>query len=502
MPGLDAPADAADAPLRDVHVPYGDGIVVRAGHGSVAVPGALAALELAWRRHGSLPWKEIVAPAAALARRGFPLGWTTARWLEIAGRLLFTDQDASRRCFFPDGDEPPAAGTAFTIPDMGDTLDLIAREGARALYEGDLAAALVEELSTHGTTMTRADLEAYEAAARPALVMRSRGHALALNPPPAVGGVALGVLIGLLDAGWDPDATLDRRALLQARAQEHVLLARKDELLPPTLDRNLAAALLSTDGLRERAAALRSPHTTHLSVATGAGDVVAVTMSNGYGAGVTIPGTGIACNNSLGEPELNPLGYHGMPPGSRLVSNMAPTIADRDDGRRIALGVLIGLLDAGWDPDATLDRRARPGRGSCSRGTTSPRPSPPPGCTWRSIPTGCGSSASPASTRRGSRPSTPYAHSVNSTCSSGRCRRRWSRRTGRSTRWPTFAGRAPSAGSPDWRDRPPPAILAARHAEHRQRLRPLSVRPAPEPHGEGCRVRRQGARDLRGLRGR
>ena len=32
-------------------------------------------------------------------------------------------------------------------------------------------------------------------------------------------------------------------------------------------------------------------------------------MSNGYGSGISIPGTGIPTNNSLGEPELNPAGY-------------------------------------------------------------------------------------------------------------------------------------------------------------------------------------------------
>ena len=76
----------------------------------------------------------------------------------------------------------------------------------------------------------------------------------------------------------------------------------------------------------------------HMSVATGDGAVVAITMSNGYGSGVSIPGTGIPTNNSLGEPELNPAGYFRIPAGGRLVSNMSPTVVWHDDGTRLAMG--------------------------------------------------------------------------------------------------------------------------------------------------------------------
>lgn len=38
---------------------------------SVAVPTELLGLELAWRRHGQLPWARLVQPAAQLARSGF-----------------------------------------------------------------------------------------------------------------------------------------------------------------------------------------------------------------------------------------------------------------------------------------------------------------------------------------------------------------------------------------------------------------------------------------------
>ena len=51
-----------------------------------------------------------------------------------------------------------------------------------------------------------------------------------------------------------------------------------------------------------------------------------------------VPGTGFWLNNSLGEVELHPGGFHGLEPGTRLVSNMAPSVARRDDGAVVAIG--------------------------------------------------------------------------------------------------------------------------------------------------------------------
>ena len=43
-------------------------------------------------------------------------------------------------------------------------------------------------------------------------------------------------------------------------------------------------------------------------------------------------------NNCLGEPELNRLGLHVLAPGTRLASNMAPSVGRRDDGAALAVG--------------------------------------------------------------------------------------------------------------------------------------------------------------------
>jgi gamma-glutamyltranspeptidase / glutathione hydrolase len=79
----------------------------------------------------------------------------------------------------------------------------------------------------------------------------------------------------------------------------------------------------------------RSADTTHCSAADSDGRICSITESNGYGAGLVVHG--VMLNNTLGEEELNPLGTHRLPPGSRCHSNQAPTVAT-GDGKIVGLG--------------------------------------------------------------------------------------------------------------------------------------------------------------------
>ena len=81
-----------------------------------------------------------------------------------------------------------------------------------------------------------------------------------------------------------------------------------------------------------------SSSTAHVSAVDSDGTVCAITASSGYGSGATVPGTGLMLNNCLGEPELNRLGLHALTPGTRLASNMAPSVARSGTGRRLAIG--------------------------------------------------------------------------------------------------------------------------------------------------------------------
>ncbi len=321
---------------RTVHLPYGDGVDTQCGFASISVPGVLAAAETTWKRHGCLPWTEVVQPALELASRPIPVSTTLAAWIALAGPDLLGQQAASRESFFRD-DQPLGTGQSFQIPDLDQTWQAISREGAAALYRGDLAARLASEIRDHGGFLSRDDLAGYEVQVRQPLTIPSGGFQLALNPPPAVGGAALGYLIRSAESQWHSNLNPARQVQLQAQAQLSMMEIRDRQLLDPNLNSQTAEHLLAM-AAAAGPGGLRAPGTTHLSVVTTDGAMVAVTLSMGYGSGIVVPGLGIACNNSLGEPELNPLGFHRGRPGSRLTSNMSPTLAWHPDGRFLALG--------------------------------------------------------------------------------------------------------------------------------------------------------------------
>jgi gamma-glutamyltranspeptidase/glutathione hydrolase len=331
MPGLGRPAGAPPPSSRQISTGYGGGLTMTAGHGSVATPGALAGLDLAQSRYGALPWREVVAPAEQVARDGFALGSAAGYYLGyVRDSLLAWDPETAAALRREDG-SPVETGDLLVVPGLAETLRLVAEEGARSLYGGELAERVVLDMAERGGLVTRDDLRQYRPAVRPALGVPAGAWSLRTNPPPAIGGAVLAAMLSLLGERPLGEWTADDVAHL-LHVQRRVLGARRDRLdVEP--DRVAAAHdLLRDSGWR----ASRSASTAHVSVVGADGSACAITASHGYGSGVTVPGTGLWLNNCLGELELN----RGAPlaPGERLRSNMAPTVGRADDGAVLAIG--------------------------------------------------------------------------------------------------------------------------------------------------------------------
>jgi gamma-glutamyltranspeptidase/glutathione hydrolase len=213
---------------------------------------------------------------------------------------------------------------------------MIADEGTDAFYRGELAARLVEYMAREGGIVTESDLAEYRAVVRPAIEVRHSGWRVATNPPPAVGGVVLAAMLLLMDGRPGVEWNAEEADWL-IRVQEAVLLQRQHTLIR-TEHLNEEASRLLDNAAHTRLPVLTSPSTVHTSAVDSDGLACSITISEGYGSGAIAPGTGIWLNNSLGETELNPRGYHRAPPGRRLPSNMAPSAARSPDGAVLAIG--------------------------------------------------------------------------------------------------------------------------------------------------------------------
>src|SRR2546423_1743078 len=78
-------------------------------------------------------------------------------------------------------------------------LELLAADGAAAVYRGDLGRSIVEHLRETGGRITLKDLAGYRVVRRRPVTAAYRDHVLLSNPPPSSGGVLIGYGLRLLD---------------------------------------------------------------------------------------------------------------------------------------------------------------------------------------------------------------------------------------------------------------------------------------------------------------
>lgn len=337
MPGKGQDQSRFGGGVFDAWMGYGGGMTTTVGHGSVAVPGALAACERAVDMYGSLPWANVVAPAIDLAHRGFPMSMAAYRYLTHCHETVFGWHPPSFEALHKADGALLQPGETVHISDLAETLETIAAEGAGAFYRGILAECIVEDMDAGGGLLTLEDLATYEVEVREPLQLTTGEWSIATNPPPAVGGTTLSALLLLMSG--EPRGSWTREALSRlVSAQRAVFEYRRDRLDESEDLSTEAASLLKAIGDLGPEWATRSPSTIHTSVVDAEGLACAATFSAGYGSGVMAPGTGIWLNNSLGEIELNPRGPHARKPGTRLLSNMAPTVARTGSGGVVAIG--------------------------------------------------------------------------------------------------------------------------------------------------------------------
>ncbi|MFX0538046.1 gamma-glutamyltransferase [Ornithinimicrobium sp. Y1847] len=332
MPGRGQPKGAFGRGLIKVDSDYGGGMVTYVGAGSVATPGMFAGLGRAHELFGSAPWRELLQPAADVARAGYGLSPTAQSYLVLVTDTILAWDPATRATLTDDGDQPPV-GMLIRDEDLAQTLEQIGADGAQSIYTGDLARTIADDIAARDGLLTLEDLAAYEPHVRKALRSSLGDWDLACNPPPSIGGPVLTALLRLLSA---TDGDIGPAGA--ARVMKDVLDIRLDRI---DTAEDLAAAgaeLLETLHEIGETGLPTSPSTAHVSVVDEEGMACALTASAGYGSGMTIDGTGLMANNALGELELNRHGLHALAPGTRLASNMAPTTARRGDGGILAIG--------------------------------------------------------------------------------------------------------------------------------------------------------------------
>jgi gamma-glutamyltranspeptidase/glutathione hydrolase len=367
-------------------LPFYEAVV---GGRSVGVPGLLRMLEMAHRQHGQLPWAQLIQPAITLAEEGFAVSPRLNTLLKADAHLR---KDPLAAAFYhqPDG-QPHPVGHRLRNPALAEVLRRVAREGPNALYQGEVAQAIIAKVQRHPGNpgrMTLEDLRNYQAREREPLCHDARAGGRTWRicgfPPPSSGAIAIGQILGMLQhtpaaamplrdarpsSDWLHFYTEAARLAFADRAQ---YLGDPDFVAPPA---GRWDSLLAPDYLRERArligersmrvasagqpGGLRSSWapmpdqpeygTSHISVVDGRGNAVAMTttIEDQFGArqmvGLEGKSGGFLLNNELTDFSFAPTDAQGRPvanrvqPGKRPRSSMSPTLVfDPATGQLVA----------------------------------------------------------------------------------------------------------------------------------------------------------------------
>ena len=366
------------APLKSTPTMYLDsaGNISRAltarGYLAPGVPGTVRGLEMAHRKYGKLPWRDVVLPAATLAD-GFVLSPGLARGLSREVARGMANFPVSVATYGKPSGGDWNAGDTLRLPALARSLRAIAEGGADVFYKGWIADSIAADMSRNGGLISKDDLAGYRAVERTPIKGEFRGYTIYSMPPPSSGGVAIVQILNVLDQlnAGATDRYSPRTLHLMIEATRRAFLDRARYLGDPDfvtvpvekLTSKAYAAQLAAgiDTTRASQSAALAPEllrvaddehdeTTHISVVDRDGSAVSMTytLEGGYGSHVVVSGAGFLLNNEMGDFNKKP-GYTGpggdigtppnlIAPRKRMLSSMTPAIVTKGSDLHLVTG--------------------------------------------------------------------------------------------------------------------------------------------------------------------
>jgi gamma-glutamyltranspeptidase/glutathione hydrolase len=364
--GLNGSGRAPLALTIDKVKPEADGTIPLYSPFSWTVPGTCDAWFTLHAKYGRLPMARVLAPAIRYAEEGFPLSPVIASDWERSTRV-FKDKPGFAEVFMPvppGGGErrAPHEGELFKNPALAKTLRLLAEKGRDAYYKGPVAEALVRYSHKNGGFFAAEDFERHHSDWVEPISTTYRGVRVWELPPNGQGLAALQLLnllenfdlksMGRESADFWHVMTECKKIAFADRARYY---ADPDFVKTPVVD------LLSKTYAKQRAQLVDMKHaatsdapgempplsrkeTTYLCTADGDGMMVSLIQSNytGFGSGYVVPELGFGLQDRGGQFSLDPKHANALAPGKRPFHTIIPAFLTKDDGTRMAFGLMGG----------------------------------------------------------------------------------------------------------------------------------------------------------------
>lgn len=167
---------------------------------SLAVPGELKGYEDMHKKFGRVPWKTIIQPSIDLCRNGYTVSTFLDRVLQMKKQCVSNEPSMAADFINPDTNDVWKVGDRITRPKLAETLEIIANEGADAMYtaNGTIAQRLIHDVKELGSILEIDDLVDYKTTWAPPVVSNlKKDHTLYTIGLPGT-GMVLALILNIM----------------------------------------------------------------------------------------------------------------------------------------------------------------------------------------------------------------------------------------------------------------------------------------------------------------
>jgi gamma-glutamyltranspeptidase / glutathione hydrolase len=349
---------------------------------AVTVPGAIEAWEAILQAYGRFGLDRALQPAIGHAENGFAIAPRVGSdWAAYADKLK---PHAGSADYYLVNGAAPEIGSVLRLPALAATLKAIAVGGAKAFYEGAIAADIAVTVQAKGGLLAAEDLARHKGDVVTPISTNYRGLDVIELPPNGQGLTAL-VLLNILEqfdlAKLDPlgperlHLALEAARLAFGVRDAHIAdPAYMRQSVPDLLDKGFAKKLSRCIDPTKRVAMPKAPtpasDTIYLTVVDR--DRTAVSLINSlyspFGTGICTEKTGIMLHNR-GSGFVVEAGHpNEIGPAKRPMHTIIPALAMRNGRCEMPFGVMgadyqpmghthliTNMIDYGMDVQAAID---------------------------------------------------------------------------------------------------------------------------------------------------